>query len=961
MARAFDWGSMITLRTLGLLDLSAADRPAARSVLAQPKRFAVLVYLTVAAPGEYVRRDTLLALFWPDADQSRGRSVLRQTVYLLRQALGPEAIRSRGDEELGVDPTLVRCDVELFETLLASGSQAAALELYRGDFLTGFHAPDAAPELEEWMQSQTRRLRTLATNAAWSLACSEAERGNSKAAAHWTRQTLAFDPLDEGRARDAIRLLAQLGDRSEALHAYDEYSRRAERLGLAPSRAVDRLIESLRRGEDASPASISVEAPKATTTIAPAADAAASNVRVSATRRWKELGRRAKRWALPAMFTIALGAAVGHRLSQNSPHAVIAIGGFTDVAANPTEGRSKATAHLLSTSIGRLSGIDVIPPTRVADVQAQLRAAKRPTASALAAAKELGASYLVEGSVHTGDGGAVQVDLQMVDVRRGTIARVERARGTDLFSAIDGATTAIAAAFNVRGPTERITDVTTTSLVAYRLYDNALQAYYTDEDGPAAFRLFKAALNEDSSFAMAAYYASITATNEPERAELLARAMRLADRATDRERLLIKEGVAERTMSASATAVADTMAVRYPLDPDAQLALGNVLMRRGEFVDAARQYRRVITMDSLSLRRATRCLACDAFGRLIWAYLHADSLSAAERVAREYTGARPTASSFVALSMILVREGRFEEAIGALHTANDQHAGIDLEIPQAQMAIRDGAFASADARLERLMRDGATSVRRIAAWYLSMSLRTQGRFREALTIAEHQSQSIEPPIILLEMGAPRDAAVRFQSLASVVPPTAPLGQRARHQSWLLTHVATSLAASGDTARLSMLADSVERAGRLSAFGRDPRLHHYIRGLLWNARHEPALAAEEFRQAIWSWSEGFTRENYELARALIALRRPRDAVYPLQSALRGDLESSNLYVSRTDLHELLAQAFEQTGQRDSAAAHYRHVVNAWSRSDPVLSQRLAAARARLLMLSAVAAADSSSAK
>ena len=126
---------MIVLRTLGSIDISAPGRPRAAEVLAQPKRFTLLVYIALTEPKGFVRRDSLLPLFWPEADQSRGRQVLRQTIYLLRQQLGSDAILSRGGEELGVDHTRLRCDVSLFEAALAEGRTADALELYRGDFL----------------------------------------------------------------------------------------------------------------------------------------------------------------------------------------------------------------------------------------------------------------------------------------------------------------------------------------------------------------------------------------------------------------------------------------------------------------------------------------------------------------------------------------------------------------------------------------------------------------------------------------------------------------------------------------------------------------------------------------------------------------------------------------------------------------------------------------------------------
>ena len=817
---------MIVLRTLGSLDVRAVGQPSAPGVIAQPKRFVLLVYLACVAPA-FVRRDTLLALLWPDADQARGRSVLRQTIYLLRQALGANAIRSRGDEELGVDPAFVECDATRFAALVAEGKLAEALELYRGDFLTGFHAPDCAPELEEWMQGEGRRLRALATDAAWSLAAAEAARGNVGGASHSARRVLALDPLNEHRLRDVMQLLARVGDRASAVEAYEMYARRArEAFGIEPDVDLAGLAASLRA---------------------------------------QSLG------------AAAVGTAGPHGASSDGlvPRSTVPALG----AAAPSEERHGPLVR---------------------------------RRSVWAASLALAVLALVAGLWQRGTATARQ--------STGDVAR----------------------------PAEHITEVSTTSLVAYRLYQQGLEAYYDGEDWPAAHRLFKAALGEDSAFAMAAYYAGAT-TEGDARYALFARALRLADRATDRERLLIAEGAAELGMSASASALGDTVAIRYPHDAEAQYADGVSLMRRGDFLAAARQDRRVIAMDSLSLKRNARCLACDAYGNLIWAYLYADSLRAAEEAAREYVRVKPSLASFLGLHLVLTREGRSADAMRALRSADSLHGGVDIELPAAILAIRDGAFADADARLARLRLDGASTTRDFATWYLGLSLRTQGRFRDALRIADGQPQRVLRPLVELEMGDSKAASAHFQDLVGYFDREPVPGHRAKHVAWMMTHVATSLAAARDTVRLSALADSVEQMGSQSALGRDLRLHHYIRGLLWNARHDPVRAASEFRQSIWSWSDGYTRANYELARALIALDKPADAIYPLQSALRGDLESNNLYVSRTELHELLAQAFDQVGQRDSASVHYRAVVTAWSRCDSIFVPRVTAARARLVAL------------
>src|SRR5437867_1936198 len=113
---------MIELRTLGAVDLRDRDGREIRAVLAQPKRLALLVYLAVARPRGFHRRDTLLALFWPELEQGRARAALRKAVLVVRQGLGAgrgegegETLIGRGDEELGLAPGAVSCDAAAFE------------------------------------------------------------------------------------------------------------------------------------------------------------------------------------------------------------------------------------------------------------------------------------------------------------------------------------------------------------------------------------------------------------------------------------------------------------------------------------------------------------------------------------------------------------------------------------------------------------------------------------------------------------------------------------------------------------------------------------------------------------------------------------------------------------------------------------------------------------------------------
>src|SRR5512133_3708423 len=107
---------MIQLRVFGALELTQEGGAQVLSILSQPKRAALLCYLALSRGLR--RRDELLALFWPEQDTEHARAALRQSIYFLRRSLGEDVIVARGDEDLGVDHSLLWCDAVAFEERL---------------------------------------------------------------------------------------------------------------------------------------------------------------------------------------------------------------------------------------------------------------------------------------------------------------------------------------------------------------------------------------------------------------------------------------------------------------------------------------------------------------------------------------------------------------------------------------------------------------------------------------------------------------------------------------------------------------------------------------------------------------------------------------------------------------------------------------------------------------------------
>lgn len=237
---------MIRLRILGSIELADSSGRELTAVLAQPRRFALLGYVA-AADGGFVRRDALLAMFWPELDDAHARSALNQAVRFLRKSLGSTSVLvSRGVEDLAVAPSYLWCDLSAFRGAVEAGRLAEALELYRDDLLPGFHC-DGAPGFDEWLERERQRLRADAARAAKKLASRSEQAEAFTTAVSTARRAVELSATDERSVRELLALLDRLGDRAGAIHAYEAFARRlAEELEATPAPETVALIEAIR-------------------------------------------------------------------------------------------------------------------------------------------------------------------------------------------------------------------------------------------------------------------------------------------------------------------------------------------------------------------------------------------------------------------------------------------------------------------------------------------------------------------------------------------------------------------------------------------------------------------------------------------------------------------------------------------------------------------------------------------
>ena len=226
---------MRRLRLQALGPVTASIVGASKETLTQPRLLSLLVYLVIARPRGHHSRDTLMALLWPEADEASGRQGLRNALHRLRTVVGDRAIVSKGESFVGVDPAFIDCDVIAFERAVEDKRWDDAVAAYTGELLHGFHVA-GAPEFEQWLDGERRRLTGLAVQAATQAADVRQSAGDLPGAIAAAQRACSLEPDNERSFRRFLSLLVASGDRVAAHRAYDDFSRRLQAdFGVTPS------------------------------------------------------------------------------------------------------------------------------------------------------------------------------------------------------------------------------------------------------------------------------------------------------------------------------------------------------------------------------------------------------------------------------------------------------------------------------------------------------------------------------------------------------------------------------------------------------------------------------------------------------------------------------------------------------------------------------------------------------
>lgn len=238
---------MISIKLFG--PLTVTDANGNEVPLGGAKTLGLVAYLALNT-GMPPSRDRLMTLFWGDRFTDQARQSLRQAIAKLRRVLNSDlgdAIVVEGDR-VGLDPALVRVDVDEFTQLAGDPAPEAAIRavgIMNNMLLEGLYGQQS--DFEDWITSERQRVATLAAKVFERAAEAQRQAGEVDAALETARRLVAIDPLRDASHMVLIRLLAQSGERAAAVQQYNAYEQQLkDELDVTPGPDLKRLISEIK-------------------------------------------------------------------------------------------------------------------------------------------------------------------------------------------------------------------------------------------------------------------------------------------------------------------------------------------------------------------------------------------------------------------------------------------------------------------------------------------------------------------------------------------------------------------------------------------------------------------------------------------------------------------------------------------------------------------------------------------
>jgi tetratricopeptide (TPR) repeat protein/predicted Ser/Thr protein kinase len=614
---------------------------------------------------------------------------------------------------------------------------------------------------------------------------------------------------------------------------------------------------------------------------------------------------------------------------------------------------ARMLSSLLVTGLSESKSLKVLSTQRLYDILKQLGKENLTVIDrgvATEVAKKAGVSLVLTGEVLQRTPSLV-LTVEVSKADGGEILVAEKVTGAsdeDIFAVVDRLSAKIRKSLlpdqqNEHERRNAVASMMTHSEEAFRYYIQGvehLSKLYLDD----AEVVFSKAIAIDSTFAMAHFGLSVARMNTPASRIHIADAVKYSDRATTRDRDMIKAFAAYiQGNSQDAIRRFEEIIGLYPDDKDAHFRLGIVFRNLRRYDEAIVQFNRAIELDPAFKM---------AYNLLAYTYDGQGDFDKSIRAINMYIALAPDeANPFDTRGDLYSFHGKYREAIEsyakALSVKPDFYASRSksgylhamlMDFARAESCFNEGIEGSPPVARIQAVADRA---------FLFIHL---GRYREAFAgtgqlLGEDRNVMLTHPDIFYArtealLGQEKKEALFHEIEAYMASsPT----DTAEEQWYVRAFYVSILAEFGEIVKAERVLARIQAAG---SSGNSERRNSYLTALasVALAKKEYSSAAEILRKTEFGRS---IAPVYLLARAEIGNNRFAEAASTIEKALNSG-SAENIGVWGGKLHYLLGIAYERSGLREKAISQFETYIAILRNADSIPSTVLDA-RARIANL------------
>ncbi len=684
--------------------------------------------------------------------------------------------------------------------------------------------------------------------------------------------------------------------------------------------------------------------------------------------------RRRVLFGTVAAVAVAAAALLGVRIqvgrqapaiAEENSLAILYFDNVTD--PNDPDRLGEIITNLLITDLSESKYVQVLSSQRLYDIlkllgKQDVRSIDRAVASQVA--EKAHVKWMLLGSILQVEPRLV-VTSQLVEVASGRVKasqRTESEREEDIFALVDRLTVEIKNDLSLPEaaliePDRAVSDVTTHSAEAYRLYLEGLESedrFYLEE----AEESYRKAVETDTSFAMAYLRLGLLGGQHTDRVRWARKALRHADHVGRKERAYI-EAVATFVIGDPKEAIRKLEAYveRYPDEKEAFLELGSIyFVEMNEHEAAVRAFVRATEIDPLYAA---------PYNILAYAYELLDEYDKSIWAINQYISLAPEdPNPYDSRGELYGFQGKIDAAIEsfrkALEICPDFYSSLEA---LGYMYLIKREYARAESCYQQLVQSRHEQVRSQGRSCLALIPFHQGRFRETLRvlqdgIAADRLEGVGGDMIALKyvlragiltlIGERFQAEEEVERFLNLGIQVSPWGLRS-FQAWY----AEALAGFGDGDAARKVLEEL-RAEIESQSPGDLRVYLRAKGAVELALGNPQSAIEYLETSARLYYQPPIEVRYLLGKAFLETGQVDRAVDVLENALtRHDADSVTFLARFVRVHYLLGQAYERSGWHRKAIGEYETFLEIWKGADPGIPE-VEDARDRLQKLRAAGA-------